>query len=467
MINLRCLAGLLLALVSASLHASTAYVGATLIDGTGKKLVEQGTVVVAGERIIYAGPEVDAPEASNIVDVHGKFIMAGLIDTHIHFMESARIHMDYTMQALDGDLTEADDIAWMQSRMPYTLSRYTCSGVTTVVSLGGPVHIEFGAREMAREQPNAPRVLNAGGPIGNSGFEWIFDGEPAMYAADTAEEITALVQDFHGRGAEAIKLGFLGEAMGVETGVTPTDYVPVMRAAADAAHALDMPVLTHVMAAHVFEAIVDSGLDAFAHVAFDKPVNDAAIQKVVERGIKVAPTIAVFPRMLEVFDRSLVLSEIEQQCADPEVLTTYFDYPEESLLNRIRFQLAAWVYSFALGDAQSAITDSVQRLDAAGAEFIIGSDAAHVGTPHGVAMHVEMQMLEDAGLSPATLIRAATRNAAELLGMLDELGTLEDGKQADFLVLDRNPLETIRNVQYINLVVKSGRAIEQSTLRVN
>jgi len=453
-------------LLASVANADVAYVGATLIDGTGETVIEDGAIVVDGSRIAYVGPSGNVPETEQLVDVTGKFITPGFIDTHVHFMESSRIHMDAAMRALDGDLTEADDVAWLKERQPYTLSRYICSGVTTVVSLGGPIHIEFGAQAMARELDHAPRVLIAGGPTGNSGFEWIFDGEHATFSADTAEEITAIVRDFHARGADAIKLGYLGEAMGVDTGVTPEQYVPVLKAAAEAAHELGMPVLTHVMAASEFEPVVDSDLDAFAHITFDEPISDVAISKVVERGIKVAPTIAVFPRMIDVYDRTLELTDIEQQCSDPEVLETYFDYPD-GWLNRLRFQTLAWVYDFMLGGAEDAIVDSVQRLHAAGAEFIIGSDAAHVGTPHGVAMHVEMQMLEDAGLPPATLIRAATYNAAELLGKLEELGTLTPGKQADFLILDANPLETIRNAQYIDTVVKGGMAISQSGLQAN
>ena len=171
--------------------------------------------------------------------------------------------------------------------------------------------------------------------------------------------------------------------------------------------------------------------------------------------------------MIEVYDRSLVLSDIEKACGDPQVFTTYFDYPDESWQNALRFQMLSGLYSLMIGGAQAAIEDSVQRLHAAGAEFIIGSDAAHVGTPHGVALHIEMQMLEDAGLPAATLIKAATRNAAEVLGKLDEFGTLTAGKSADFLVLEKDPLETIRNAQYIETVVVAGRAILQAVLRVS
>ena len=118
----------------------------------------------------------------------------------------------------------------------------------------------------------------------------------------------------------------------------------------------------------------------------------------------------------------------------------------------------------SFGDAQAAVGDSARRLHAAGGRLLIGSDAAHIGTPHGVALHVEMQMLEDAGIPPSALIQAATRNAAQFLRRPD-FGTLEAGKRADFLVLGEDPRETIRNAQFIDWVVRGGQAHPQAQLR--
>ena len=450
---------------AAAAAGTTAYIGATLIDGTDQPALENAALIVADDRILAVGAagEVEAPEDAERIFLNGKFIVPGFIDTHAHFMESARIHMDPVVRSLDKAITEADDIAWLKARMPYTLSRYLCSGVTTVVSLGGPTHIEFGARDLAATLEQAPRVLIAAGPISNSGLEWIFDDAPAVFAADTPEAMIALIRDFHSRGADAIKLGYIGELMGVETDMSPEAYAPVLRAAADEAHRLGLPVITHVMAKREFEAVLDTGLDAYAHLAFDEPIDDATVRQVVERDIAVAPTIAIFPRMIEVFERTLELSPIEQQCTDPEVLATYFDYPQ-GFLRRLMFQGIAWMYRFSFGDAQAVVGDSARRLHAAGGRLLIGSDAAHIGTPHGVALHVEMQMLEDAGIPPSALIQAATRNAAQFLRRPD-LGTLEAGKLADFLVLGKDPRETIRNAQFIDWVVRGGQAHPQAQLR--
>lgn len=437
----------------------TAYVGATLIDGTGAAALENATLVVEGEVISALGsdPEI-IPADAEVVNVSGKYIIPGLIDTHVHFMESGRMAMDRQVQALDPAMTEAEDIAWLKGRTPEILSRYLCSGVTTVLSAGGPVHLEFGAREFARTQPYAPRILIAGGPIFNGGFEWIFDGAPAVFAADTPDDIRAMVRDFHDRGADAIKLGYDDPLPGTTDGPSVEQYAPVIRAAVDEAHSLGLPTLVHVMSKSAADGLTDTGLNAFAHLPFDEPVSDEFIAAIVKHSIFIAPTIAIGPRMADVFDDNLVLTDIEKRCGDPEVYETY-NYDNQA----VKDAMSAEMRPFA-DRAHQAMTDSVQRLQQAGARFIIGSDASHIGTPHGVAIHIELQMLEAAGLKPATLVEAATRNAAEMLGKDDEFGTLQVGKKADFLVLEANPLDSIANIQYIDTVVANGRPVRQAQL---
>lgn len=444
-----------------------AYVGATIVDGTGEDPIENGVLVVDRGRLTHVGDasSVSVPPDMQRVDVSGQWIVPGLIDTHIHFMESGRPEMDKGLRSLDPSLSEEADVAWIKSRLPYTLSRYLCSGVTTVLSVGGPIHIEFGAKKLAARLEETPRVLVAGGPIANSGFEWVFDGEPAVFWADTEQQMREKVREFASHGADAIKLGYVGPAMGVQTEVTPEAYAPIMRAAAKEAQLHGLPIVTHVMMKQEFEAVLDTGLDAFAHLAFDAAINDAAVEEVVAKDIAVAPTISVFTRMIEVFEGTVELTSIERQCADPEVTSTYTSYPQTEA-GAQAFAVMAQGLKVAFPNMEAAMGDSIRRLQLAGARFIIGSDASHIGTSHGVALHTEMQLLEQAGVTPMNLLLAATKHGAEVLGKSDEFGTLEPGKSADFLVLDADPLETVSNLQAIHTVVKQGRAFEQSSLRV-
>ena len=93
------------------------------------------------------------------------------------------------------------------------------------------------------------------------------------------------------------------------------------------------------------------------------------------------------------------------------------------------------------------------------APIAVGTDAGNPGTFHGPSIHREMELLQQAGLSPMDVLVAATRNSAVAMGKEDEIGTVEVGKRADLVVLSRDPIADIRNARYIEWVMKDGAAV--------
>lgn len=148
---------------------NVAITGATIIDGNGAQPIPDATIVVDGDRILAIGPshEIEIPQNTEIVEANGRWIVPGMIDLHIHFWESGRPGAQPTFIA---DVTSVfpyeDEVAWMKARIPYTLSRYICAGVTSVVALGA-IDWEYEVRNLANEMDTAPQVLLAGGFTAN------------------------------------------------------------------------------------------------------------------------------------------------------------------------------------------------------------------------------------------------------------------------------------------------------------
>ncbi len=123
-----------------------------------------------------------------------------------------------------------------------------------------------------------------------------------------------MVRKFNDPDAYGIKFGCFGSLPAAEPNLTPEQFAPLPAAEVEETHRRNLPTLVDIMEAGKAYALVDAGLNAFAHLPFGEPVSDAFVQKVVEKGIYVAPTIAAFPQMVKIFNGQSVPSPIEQAC---------------------------------------------------------------------------------------------------------------------------------------------------------
>ena len=435
----------------------TALVGATLIDGTGAAPLADAVVLVEGTEITAAGfrADVAVPEGARTVDVGGKWLVPGLIDAHVHFMESGRIYTKPGQIDLTHLVPYDEEVAWMQQRVPVTLTSYLCAGVTGAVSVGGP-RFEYEVREQARARPDAPDVYVAHGPVTLVPAEMLFppfDGDMSVRSVTDPASAAETIRQGAEWKADLVKTGYLGGPFAEYE----QDYAAVHEAivAESALHGL--PVTSHVTELTPARTLLELGVDSLQHVPLAGPVDEAFLDLAKASGVIVVPTLAVWKRnFVDIYDRSFDLLPIEEQCGDPQVIASWHEVDDLPTPPPVVME------TFGAGIAIAAA--NTRLLADAGVPLAAGSDTGNLGLLHGASLHYELKLMGDAGVPAADLIVAATLNAATVAGQAHRVGSIEPGKQADLLILDADPLADIGNLQAIDQVMKSGVLFDQKTL---
>lgn len=381
--------------------------GARIIVGDDQAPLANATLVVDGATIRQVGKASDVriPAGARRVNVAGKTIMPALIDTHVH--------TNQTSEALAQDLR-----------------RLAFFGVGTAMSLGVDTSdAPFKAR--ARPLPGSARILTAG--------RGITAPEPGRETAPiwvtTDVEARKAVQDNALRSVDIIKV-WVDDRGGKYKKLTPDLYTAVI----DEAHQQKLAVSAHIYALDDAKGLLRAGVDAFAHSVRDRDVDEDFISLLQQH-----PAVVLNPNLTS------------------RGVPTDLMWLRDSLSKEEFAKLEAQNTDQPKAQADYAIqARNLIKMRDAGVRIVLGTDTsfdfADGNTPW--ASHIEMEDMVAAGMTPMQVIMAATSSAAEFLGLSD-VGTLEAGKSADFIVLDASPLDSITNTRRITSVYLRGLPVDR------
>ncbi len=396
----------------------TAFVGATIIDGNEGAPIPNGVMLMENGRIKAVGTAkaTKVPNGSRVVNLEGKFIMPGLINAHGHIGGTEGLQGGrYSKENVERDLA--------------LNARY---GVTTIVSLGGDGQPSIDLRNTQNNDSlNRSRLFVAG----------------TIVTGDSPEAVRTVVTQNAANKTDFIKIR-VDDNLGNTQKMSPEVYAAVI----DEAHKNGIPVASHLFYLADAKGLLNAGTDFIAHSIRDQLVDQELIDLIKAKDVYYCPTLMrevstfVYESEPDFFSDFFFLGE-----TDPEIITA-LKSPERQ--QRIQNSASAKAYRQALVIAKQ----NLKILSDNGVKIVMGTDAGPPARFQGYFEHKELELMVEAGLTPTQVIAAATGNSAKYLG-LEEIGSLEKGKWADFLILDSNPLDDIRNTQRIQSVWIAGNQI--------
>jgi imidazolonepropionase-like amidohydrolase len=379
---------------------------ALIIDGRGKGL-DRGFVVVEKDRIAKVGKGTDPGEKSGheIVDLEGRTILPGLIDCHVHLC------IDGSADPLQAVRNESDSMITLRAAKHAYLALQ--AGVTTLRDLGSKNGISIALRDaILRGIAVGPRIVCCGQAICITGGQgWEFSRE-----ADGVDGVRQAVREQFKKGANFIKFMSTGGVMtpGIEAGVPQFSYEE-LKAGVEEARKASRKTAAHAQGSQGIKDSLKAGIDSIEHGI---NLDDEAISLFLEKKAVLVPTLSAPFNIMEKGERSGIPAFIIEKTK--RVKDTHIE--------------------------------SAKKAYQAGIPIAMGADAGTPFNGHGENLK-ELELLVEIGLSPMEAIHSATRIAAETVGLSNMIGTIEEGKLADLIVLEGDPLKDIKILQNKNNIV--------------
>ena len=398
---------------------------ARLIDGTGAEPVADAALVVEDGKIVSVGSrETLSPGPggeTDIVETPGGTILPGFIEMHSH------IHCSAESDAYRHVTTESDEVLLM--RAVQAVRAALTSGVTTMRDLGSKNQVAFPIRQAIEDGIiPGPRLLVTGTPITTTG------GHCNMFGteADTASEVVQAIRSQFKLGADWIKIMSTGGGFTPGTNIRAPQYpAETLRDAVADAERLGLQVAAHCHATAGVRNCVDAGVHNLIHCTwlsedpdegydYDPDVADT----IAEKGLFVDPTLALV-RLNNLRDPERARARAAER--DPDR----------------RFEI---------------LRDMWDR----GVKFVTGMDSGMTNARFDDFAYIPEVMVDSLGISPMEAIVCSTKTSADCLGILEETGTLEPGKDADVVVVQGDPLADIRALHSVDTILKRGSLVKRN-----
>lgn len=410
----------------------------TLIDGTGRPPVAGASVLIEDNRIVRISRDaIRAPNGSRRIDGNGHYLIPGLMDMHVHLEGSVEVSPE-GISSIDKD----------ESKGIRALHSYLYSGVTSIFDAGNvPDYIlELRADERSGKLIS-PRIFATGGIVtypGSHGSQW------GTQVSSWPEAIPAL--DAHiKRRPDLVKLTFEERGWGSRP-MIPLLPVELMQQIIQYYNDRGIRTTVHTSSEYRARQAIFAGIDTLAHPVIQGPITEDFARLMEAKKIPMVTTLTIG-------DNYSRLAEHPEFLDEPLYRATLTADEIETLKTdrRKEYQERKWTWWMQI--MTTIAQENLLKISEAGGILAAGTDQTT-----GPALHRELELLAGAGIAPLEIIRIATLNGAIFLGKERELGSIEEGKIADLVLLGADPSRDINNAREIVQVIKDGQVIDRSRL---
>ncbi|SFD04605.1 amidohydrolase family protein [Spirosoma endophyticum] len=440
-------------------------VDGNLIDVETGKVRENISLLIENETIKKIGKNLKVPDGATVINAKGKWLLPGLIDSHIHLFQSGSIYTRPDGVNLTKYRPYETERKWLRDNLGDLLRRYLACGITTVIDIGGPLY-QYPYRDRFNKDYASPQILMTGPLISTYQPEAFKVDDSPILKANSPEEAREMVRRQLAYKPDFIKVWFIIRGMGK----SGEELIPVVQAAIDETHKNGLKLAIHTQELLAAKLGVKYGADFLVHSPEDGIIDDELIGLMQKNKVSYGPTMIVNRGITGFFGDSRKLTPYEFANANPYVLGTLFDFkhlPEPEVRKRYTDLLSSPAYQ-----ARSIKRDSIKQINLkkvwhAGINVVAGTDAGNPGTFHATSFIDELKAMQGAGLSTADLLKSATINGSKIFGKESQFGSLTEGKLANVLVLKQNPLDNIDALINIETVINRGYVTTPAKLMPN
>ena len=398
-----------------------------LVDGTGTGVRRNVVVYVEGSKIVYVGSESGfepSGKTLKVVDLPGKTLLPGLIDSHLHLALGTYGDYEEMMRETDG-IQLATGI--------FNAKEALKAGITTVKECGARNRVAFNLRNAWKQSLfTGPRLLVCGRPLCVTGGHFYFCNDNEC---DGPWEVRRKVRQMLKEGADFIKIMASGGGTRGTDNTRPSFEEDEIRAAVEEANKFGKTVTAHCEAYESVGRAARAGVHTLAHLGFlmsdgTRGFDEEAVQTIVKKGLYVDPTLQT-------------ASELRDSLREKKL--------KGSLTDREKASLESAEYKLRRKQ------ENLKRMINMDVKLVAGSDGIGLGKSTRLVRTLELMV--ESGLSPLEAIVSATSRAAAASNMGHAIGSIIEGREADIIAVDGNPTENVSALWSPTMVMQAGRIV--------